>query len=67
MKLRQGRSTYSLSRLRGWIFEGLLLRQHALVEDAGNEDAFLVLAVKDHVPVFFKAMQAGANPLTRAA
>jgi len=50
-------------RVRWRIFEGLLVRQHALVEDARDENAIIEAAVKEHMPPFFKTEKARTNPV----
>lgn len=52
-------------RIRRRISEVLLLRQHALVQDARDENALFLATVEEHMPVSFKAKQAGANPLAK--
>jgi hypothetical protein len=51
-----------LSYIQGFIFKILLFREHALVQDARDEDTVPFPPVKEDVPSFFKAMQTGANP-----
>jgi len=48
--------------IQGFIFKILLFREHALMQDARDEDAVPILPVKEDVPSIFKAMQTGANP-----
>ena len=51
------------SRIRDHVLERLLLGQHASVQNAQNEDAILLAPIKHYVPPFFKAMEAGTNPV----
>lgn len=51
------------SRLRGSVLERLASRQHALVQNARNEDAVPLRPVEQHMLPLFKASQSGTNPL----
>jgi len=51
------------SRIKVHFLENLLFRQHTSVQNARNKDAVPFLTVKKHVSAFFKATQAGANPI----
>jgi hypothetical protein len=42
-------------------------RQHALVQDARDEDSPAILAVEDHVLALLDPMQAGMNLVARTA
>jgi len=50
-----------------FIVDGLSFGQHALVQDAGNQNASGVLAVKDNVPAALHPAKAGTNMVTRPA
>jgi len=43
------------------------LRQHALMEDAGNRDSAGVLAIEQDMFAVLKAAQAGTDMLAKAA
>ena len=43
------------------------LRQHALMEDARNQDSAGLLAIEQDMPAVFKAAQSGTNMLAKAA
>ncbi len=50
-----------------FILDGVPLRQHALVQDAGNDNASGLLPVKDDMPPTFHAAQAGTNIIIGSA
>lgn len=45
----------------GWIVDGVQVGHHALVEDAGDQNAAGLPAVKDDVAANFHTPEAGAN------
>ena len=49
------------------IVDGVPIGQHALMQDARNENAATLLAVEHDVLAMFMAVQAGTNVITKPA
>lgn len=50
-----------LLRVSGKVVDGVVVWHHALVEEAGDQDAVGLLAVEDDVSALFHAPKAGPN------